>query len=97
MKNHQIKTHSEYFQQVWDRKKLFEIRKDDRNYEVGDTLTLLDYNPETNTYNRRTISAEISYKLNGGNFGIENGFCALSMSKLANWNLDEEGLPHFCS
>lgn len=94
MKNHQLKTHNHIFQDVWDRNKTFEVRFDDRDFQVGDTVTLLDYNPNKDTYNPRTIHAEISYKLHGS-YGVKKGYCVLQLSKLSNWLLDENGLPNF--
>lgn len=40
MKIHEIKIEQEYFEYVISGKKKFEIRKNDRNYEVGDILRL---------------------------------------------------------
>ncbi|MDS1006420.1 DUF3850 domain-containing protein [Clostridium sporogenes] len=37
---HRLKTLSKYFNAVCDGKKTFEIRKDDRNFEIGDTFIL---------------------------------------------------------
>lgn len=40
---HKLKTVPKHFQKVWDRKKLFEIRKNDRNFKKGDLLVLREY------------------------------------------------------
>lgn len=47
---HELKTWPEYFFLVLIGIKTFEIRKNDRNFEVGDTLILQKWNPETNQY-----------------------------------------------
>ena len=88
---HELKTHPEYFQKIWNREKLFEVRKDDRDFKVGDTLLLLEYDPFSRNFSTLQIKAEISYKLNGGQLGIENGFCILSLKNLSNWKFD----PYF--
>ncbi|MBC2164871.1 DUF3850 domain-containing protein [Listeria booriae] len=60
-KAHRLKIHPEYFQPVLDGIKLFEIRKNDRNFQVGDFATLNEYNPDTKEFTGRTISVRISY------------------------------------
>lgn len=40
---HKLKTVPKHFQKVWDRKKLFEIRKNDRGFKKGDLLVLREY------------------------------------------------------
>lgn len=77
MAQHEIKTIPPYFNDVWVANKEFEVRKDDRNYEVGDTLILKEYIPDVDEYTGREITAKIIYKLQGGKFGIETGYCVL--------------------
>jgi hypothetical protein len=40
---HELKTLPKYFKAVWEGKKTFEVRKDDRDYQVGDDLLLQKY------------------------------------------------------
>lgn len=42
MKHHILKIRREFFNAVMSGEKTFEIRKDDRNFRQGDTLTLLE-------------------------------------------------------
>ena len=42
---HELKTHPRPFQASWERKKLYEVRKNDRNYAVGDWLKLFEFDP----------------------------------------------------
>lgn len=56
---HILKIQPEYFQAVLDRKKTFEIRLNDRDYKVGDSIILkeFDYNYGFTGRNlRKTIS-----------------------------------------
>jgi hypothetical protein len=39
---HTLKTDHEVFQAVWEAKKTYELRKNDRNFQVGDTLDLAE-------------------------------------------------------
>lgn len=56
---HNLKIHPQYFKAVWDGTKTFEIRKNDRNYQVGDILHLAEY--EDGEYTRRFATREVTY------------------------------------
>lgn len=56
---HALKTRPEPFQAVWDRRKLFDIRRDDRYFAVGDLLVLREWDPADQEYTSRSIVAEI--------------------------------------
>lgn len=43
--NHRLKTQNPWFQDVWDKKKPFEARWDDRDFREGDTIELFEYDP----------------------------------------------------
>lgn len=38
--HHEVKGHPTPFQALWDKRKPFEVRRDDRNYAEGDTITI---------------------------------------------------------
>lgn len=82
MKEHNLKTWPEYFQALWDGNKTFEVRKDDRGFNVGDVLILEEYDHIKDMYLGRRILCEVSYKLSGGSFGIEQGFCVLGIKNM---------------
>lgn len=58
---HELKILPEYFQAVLDGDKTFEIRKNDRNYKVGDRLILKEYEPVDGDFTNREESKVISY------------------------------------
>lgn len=43
--SHKLKTWPDYFQAVWEGRKKFDLRRDDRDYQVGDMLLLREYDP----------------------------------------------------
>lgn len=61
MKTHKLKILSEYFQMQLESKKNFEIRKNDRNYHVGDLLILKEYDPETKRFSGRYMGVKVTY------------------------------------
>lgn len=61
MKKHELKILPIYFQAQLEGKKNFEIRKNDRNYNVGDLLLLEEYNPETQEFTGREIAVKVTY------------------------------------
>lgn len=77
LKIHKLKTWPPYFQDTLDGKKPFEVRKDDRDFGVGDFVWLEEWCPVDGKYTGRKIGFNISYKLSGGEFGIEEGYCVL--------------------
>lgn len=79
-KMHILKTVDPHFTQVWRGKKNFEVRKDDRGFEIEDDLTLCEYNPQTQMYNRQvicTISAKLTHQ---DHPGIQEGYCVLGLA-----------------
>lgn len=83
---HELKTWSEHFNQVFMGHKTFEVRLNDRDFKVGDTLTLIegdlwgDY-PEGKRWfpTGRKLSRRITHILHGGQFGIREGYCVMSI------------------
>lgn len=76
---HELKTHPEPFRALACGEKTFELRRDDRNFQVGDTLELREFNPETGTYTGRELTRKVSYKLEGGRYDLPDGLCVLGL------------------
>lgn len=75
---HELKTLKPYFQDVAIGVKTFEVREDDRKFQVGDYLLLNEIASDLRPTGR-TISREIIYKLPGGEFGLAEGYCILGI------------------
>jgi ribosomal protein S17 len=80
MKTHNLKTHPEYFQKVLDRKKKFELRKNDRDFKVGDCLCLEEWSPIDKEYTGREIYVIVDYIFDGGKMGLEEGMVIMSIN-----------------
>lgn len=93
--NHELKTLDVFFDAVKRGAKNFEVRKDDRAFQAGDTVTLYRVtqaeidNPmpgappfvPRNTANA-PITATISFVLRGGRFGIDSDYVVLALSDI---------------
>jgi hypothetical protein len=81
---HDLKTWPDFFQAIVDGVKTFEIRKNDRDYKVGDTLNLMEYAPGPDEYTGREIRKSVVYLLNGdlaegAGFGVQSGHVAMAL------------------
>lgn len=81
-KIHEIKIWPEYYERVINKQKTFEVRKNDRDYQVGDILKMRLYYPQTKETVGSYILSQITYLLNGGQFGIKKGYCIMSIEIL---------------
>jgi ASC-1-like (ASCH) protein len=84
MTKHSVKIIPAYFDAVKNGLKTFEIRKLDRDYKIGDTLILSEWQPETlsvGSYTGRRAYATILYILTHDLFpdGIKDGYGILGI------------------
>ncbi len=63
-KIHELKTWPEYYKEVETGNKTFEIRKNDRDYNVGDYLMLMEYDPLKQQFTGEEIVKKVTYILN---------------------------------
>ena len=78
MKKIEKKVLPEYYKEIRSHRKMFELRKDDSDYEVGDILILREWDGEKYTGCR--TSFEITYILrNCPEYGLMDGYCILSL------------------
>ena len=75
--HHYLKTETQYYQDIERGKKKFEIRKNDRNFEVGDMLHLEESVNGVKT-GRILPPLEIQYILFGGIYGLKQGYCIIN-------------------
>lgn len=79
---HELKILPEYFEAVVTYKKTFEIRKNDRNFNVGDKLILKEW--YHGRYTGREVERWVSYIYHGdGTFGLSEGFCVMALKRSA--------------
>lgn len=82
---HPLKTLPIFFNAVQSGAKQFELRKNDRNFITGDTVTLEEWVAETapgtmKGYTGRVLNKQVSYILKDFP-GLERGYCILGLKE----------------
>jgi hypothetical protein len=80
--NHELKIWPSCFAAVKAGNKPFDVRENDRGFQIGDELLLREFEPETGQYTGHTITRWVSYVLEGGAFGVRDNWCVLGFSEL---------------
>ena len=76
---HELKIMPEYFSAVQSGRKTFEVRKNDRNYQVGDHLLLEEWDNENHVFTGRAHLVSVTYILPGGQFGIQDNYVVMAI------------------
>lgn len=84
MKIHQLKTWPKWFDAVSLGIKPYEIRRDDRDFEVGDVLLLLEFRPHVGEYTGRKLERRITHITRHDDAGpaadgLKEGYCVLGI------------------
>jgi hypothetical protein len=81
--DHEFKSHPIVYWPSASGEKTFEFRKDDRGgYNVGQTVRLRCYDPDHGYYGHPPLDRRITNILRGGEFGLQEGYCVLSLAPL---------------
>ena len=79
---HELKTIDRYFDAVERGDKTFEVRRNDRAFQTGDLLVLVRIEEGfTALRTGETLKKRVTYLLQGGQFGIEPGYCVLGLGE----------------
>lgn len=79
MQIHRLKTLPSYFQALRIGDKTFEVRKDDRNFSVGDRLVLCEYDDLSDTYTGQELTYDVTYVMHGGKFGLDGDHVVMGL------------------
>jgi hypothetical protein len=79
---HQLKSWQPYFDHVATGQKTFDVRFDDRGYQVGHEVELLEWQHLADKPTGRRLIRHIVYVLDGAQdgFGLQRGFVVLGLS-----------------
>lgn len=84
MKLHELKIKRKYFDAILEGKKTFELRKNDRDYQVGDLIWFIvvsDYGSHDGLKHGETY--QITYILNNvPEYGLDKDYCILGIKRL---------------
>ena len=77
---HELKTWPDSFNAIWANQKRHEIRKADRDFQVGDRLYLREFDPSDASYSGRWMFVEVTYLTRAGDWGLPTDLCVMSVS-----------------
>ncbi len=96
MKIHELKTHPEPFEAIQRGLKRFEVRVNDRDFQVGDILCLMEWNPDSFTDSDGKVWGEytdgdcevfVTYITRGGEYELPENMVVMSISLMKNGEL----------
>ena len=70
MKVHDVKCWPDFFQPLFDGRKPFEVRKNDRSYLVGDVMLIREWDDRKGVYTGRQVRKRITWVHEGVPGGI---------------------------
>jgi hypothetical protein len=81
MRAHKLKTWPQYFRAVEREEKPFEVRKADRDFQVGDYLCLVEFDPQHDMLTGKYVYRRITYMLSSTDAprGLVDGFVVLGL------------------
>ena len=78
--HHHLKCETEYYQAIERKEKMFEVRKNDRNFKIGDMIYLKETMKITaEETGREQGPFEITFIIHGGIFGIHKDYCVMQL------------------
>jgi hypothetical protein len=95
---HELKIDPAVFEEIWQGRKLFEIRFNDRDYRVFDELQLREtkysgeqmINGKPLLYTGRRVYARVPYALYGPAYGLIEGWVIMSLTVLSLGSIKQE-------
>ena len=82
MTRHELKTWPKYFAAVRSGQKRFEIRRNDRDFKVGDILVLREFDPDSETYTGPVEERQITFLLSEEDYGVIHGFVVIGFGEI---------------
>lgn len=75
---HELKIHPRYLDDVISGRKTFEIRRDDRGYQIGDTLVLKGW--DGISYSGKAVRAQVTYMIDDRFTGLMPGYAVMGIA-----------------
>ena len=80
MRTHDLKIHQHWFDRVLSGAKKAEMRKNDRDFRVGDSLRLREFDAAEQSYTGNEVTVTVTDVLHGPTYGVEWGYVMLSIA-----------------
>ena len=77
---HKLKILPQYAELHLMNKKNWELRKNDRNFKIGDKIDFQIIDRPNSFLGKGFYRRDIDYVFEGGEYGLEKGYCILSIS-----------------
>ena len=77
-----LKTWPEAFEDVLAGRKPYDIRRNDRDFQLGDQLILCEYEPHKEVHTGREIHCTVIHITYGGKWGLPKGHCVMGIMVL---------------
>ena len=88
MEKHELKIKSEYFVEILQNRKFFELRRNDRNYQINDSLILCEIDDDGNKTGSYIV-AKVMGILDKYEDVIKEGYVILSIRKEKSITVDD--------
>lgn len=85
---HELKCWENYFCQMWLGRKLFEARLNDRDFQVGDALTLVEFTPDEQRFSGRWLRVAVTSILASSEdrshpgYALRRGYVVMSVKEI---------------
>lgn len=80
---HELKTVAPFYEAVQYEQKTFEVRRNDRDFKVGDQLWLREWVPASNEHTGRNVLRDVTYVLTHAEFpGVAEGYVVMGLRTL---------------
>jgi len=76
---HELKVWIDYYNDIENGSKKFELRYNDRDFKVGDKLRLREYDNIQNFYTDREVTKTVTYILSDTQFGLKENWIVMGL------------------
>jgi hypothetical protein len=78
---HELKVWPKDFKDIFDLKKTFEVRKNDKNFKVNDVLLLKEWDNKHQVFTGAFVTRDVTSILHDPKFGVKKGYCIMSIKR----------------
>jgi ASC-1-like (ASCH) protein len=91
---HELKCRPEYFQRIAIGQKSFEVRKNDRNFQVGDIIILKEHDPAEGFPDHGAYGVIMASIIYIETYAQQEGYVVLGIKVIPKEDLNESEIPY---